>query len=207
MGQKLRLLSQDIPINSSQQKKICIRWGALVQSVPWAKQVPVKEILECYKRSIPYPPEKTVVVFDGYPEYPTTKDITHLRRATSSCPDIEVGLNTVIDVTKTQFLSNKRNKQRFLDLLANYLEHGGIGVKRAEQDADFLIAITALKMLEENTCIQVLADDTDVLILLIHHYMGLTLKPKNCMLSMKTKNSIFNIIQLAREGDKLSWVR
>ena len=37
--------------------------------------------------------------------------------------------------------------------------------------------------------------------------MGLTLKPKNCMLSMKTKNSIFNIIQLAREGDKLSWVR
>ena len=96
-----------------------------------------------------------MVVFDNYPEYPTIKDTTHIRRASSICPDIEVNSETIIDVTKSQFLSNKRNKQRFIIELGRYLEQVGFTIKNAEYDADHLIAITALELLEEDTCVQV----------------------------------------------------
>ena len=45
-----------------------------------------------------------------YPQEPTTKDSTHMHRT-----QIRVANDTVLDLTKPQFLSNSDNKQSFVD--------------------------------------------------------------------------------------------
>ena len=52
------------------------------------------------------------IVFDGYTDYPTTKDATHLRRP-GDCLWVPVHFS---------FLNNKANKQRFIHYLSDNLD-------------------------------------------------------------------------------------
>ena len=55
---------------------------------------------------------KYIVVFDGYTDGPTVKDMTHQRRGQTNYVDVHCEKLTV---KKGIFLSNKKNKQRFID--------------------------------------------------------------------------------------------
>ncbi len=65
---------------------------------------------------------QAIVVFDGYLSS-TTKDMTHQRRlksklgATVTCTE-----NMHLTMTKNEFLTNKANKQRFVNMLGEALE-------------------------------------------------------------------------------------
>ena len=85
------------------------------------------------------------VVFDGYRN--STKDMAHkVRSKNLSCSNITVELSTCLTVKKAQFLSNPGNKQRFIDLLSEYLIRSGFSCLNAQSDADVLICRTAVKL-------------------------------------------------------------
>ena len=108
------------------------------------------------------------VVFDSYPSVPTSKDSAHIRRGKSKSTNISIASNTILDLTKSLFLSNQRNKQRFVDFVIPYLKKvHGIACVQAVDDADTLIAKTAIQHLK-TTDVTLYGDDTDLLALLLH---------------------------------------
>ena len=72
---------------------------------------------------------------------------------------------------KTDFLANKENKQRFIDLLSDKLECHGCQTDHAKSDADLLIVQTAIAAAasQPNNTTVLVAEDTDILILLCFH--------------------------------------
>lgn len=72
---------------------------------------------------------------------------------------------------KEVFLSKRHNTQSFIKLLATYLEHANSEVEHAgeEGDADMISVRKALDLITKYQQVLVTADDTDVLILLLHH--------------------------------------
>ena len=61
------------------------------------------------------------VVFDGYPMLPTTKDTTHVRRSKGKKGKvIKFSLTLKLSMDKDKFLSNKENKQPFIECLNIY---------------------------------------------------------------------------------------
>ncbi len=77
---------------------------------------------------------------------------------------------TPVPTNKPAFPSKRRNKQRLIKLLERHLERAGISVDHAgEGDADVVIVMKALELLKLHENVLVIADDTDVLILLLHH--------------------------------------
>ena len=111
----------------------------------------------------------TIIVFDGYKEEPTIKDATQLRR-TGATPGVTVHFSgdMIIQSKKDQFLNNKDNKQRFLVYLSAKLEKAGCITDHAKHDADVLIVQTAIASARTKDTVLV-GDDTDVLVLLLHH--------------------------------------
>ena len=68
------------------------------------------------------------------------------------------------------FLANTTNKKGFIVLLKQYLEQQGITVCQA---ADRLIVSTALKnAVERSHNVVVVAEDTDILVMLLRHYQS-----------------------------------
>ena len=76
---------------------------------------------------------------------------------------------TQIMTSKDVFLSNSFNKQRFVDLLANDLTTVGHQVTQCEDDADLDIVQVSLEKLSLPNTVVVVADDTDIFILLLHY--------------------------------------
>ena len=96
----------------------------------------------------------------------------------------------VLDIKKERFLSNKKNKQKFLNLLKRKLLEQGYDVHSAEEDADLLIVLTAVE-LAENLSTVLIGDDTDLLVLLCHYA-----KLNANKLYLKTKNKTWDILDL-----------
>lgn len=69
---------------------------------------------------------------------------------------------------KEDFLSCTSNKARFLRALGNFLEERGIDILHASADADLLIVEEAVKLCKTISTV-VVGEDTDLLILLLHH--------------------------------------
>ena len=67
----------------------------------------------------------------------------------------------VLDIKRERFLSNKKNKQKFLNLLKRNLLKQGYDVHSAEEDADLLIVLTAVE-LAGNLSTVLIGDDTDL---------------------------------------------
>lgn len=92
------------------------------------------------------------VVFDGYPDAPTTKGCEQNRRSVKHMSsDINVAENLSVTVAQSSFLSNKSNKKSFIALLRNYLNvhGGGIQSLQAEADADGEIVRAGLASCKE----------------------------------------------------------
>ena len=111
-------------------------------------------------------------MFDGYPPEPTTKDTTYLKRSKSKKGRlVNFSLSTKLSMSKEKFLLNKENKQAFLKHLTAYMNSNGIKSVQSHADADLLIASTAVDR-NLTTNVIVIGKDTDLLILLLHHYQG-----------------------------------
>ena len=97
--------------------------GDLPRKLQWKKGENVQQICQ---RFVNYR-ENAEVVFDGYPEELTTKDITH-----SKCTKgkrgklVKFSLNTKLSMSKEKFLLNKENTQEFLRYLKEYMNSHGI---------------------------------------------------------------------------------
>jgi hypothetical protein len=146
--------------------------GSLLHTIPWTKRSTFNNIATSYVKYVKkhhlFENCNSVVVFDSYPAVPTTKDSTHLRRGESKSTNITIAPNILLDIPKSQFLSNPQNKQRFIDFLIPYLTKvRGISCTQADNDADTLIVTTAIHQLKTSN-VTLYGDDTDLLALLLH---------------------------------------
>ena len=88
----------------------------------------------------------------------------------------------VAHTAQEPFLANEHNKTRFIALLTKTLQNAGYEVRQAVEDADTDIVSAALQFTARQQNVTVIADDTDVLILLIHHY-----QPHHANIHFKSK--------------------
>ena len=91
---------------------------------------------------------------------------THLRIGSTNA--IAVHCDLLNTVKEDVFLRNKQNKQRFINMLSEKLKEAGCDNIHAAGDADVLIAQTVVSVSATRNTV-VIADDTDILILLCHH--------------------------------------
>ena len=168
--------------------------GALLQRIPWTKGATFREICTVYTEYVTRKYGNAIVVFDSY-QGKSTKDMTHQRRAKGQTGAIVTFTESMhLTMSKDQFLANKENKQRFINMLSTKLAEKSCTTYHASGDADLLIVQKSVESASAvNTVL--IGDDTDLLILLIYHASldscSLFLKPEP---KKSTKNSrIWNI--------------
>ena len=112
------------------------------------------------------------MLFDGY-EYDSTKDHEHKRRQTGKVSaSILIAENAQVHRDQQALFSNEKNKTNFISLLITHLRGTGHQVEVSCSDADTLIVSSELEFVWNGQT--VVAEDTDVLIMLVYHW-------RNCM--------------------------
>ena len=113
----------------------------------------------------------TVHVFDDYGNGASTKDHEHRRRNKGmTFPYVKIELDVVAHNKQNDFLSNRFNNSQFISILGNRLQTKGFIVHQSSNDADTLIVKCAIELaLAGNVC-TVIADDTDILVLLMYYF-------------------------------------
>ena len=139
--------------------------GLLLHKIPWKKGVTYNDITEDYVQYVQRIGDHMHIVFDGYLES-NTKDHTHKRRNPLQGFKIDFTPDMITDCSKEIFLSNPENKQNFIDLLGANLSVAGFDVHFCDNDADTTIVTKSFDLLDKNN-VCVIADDTDVFILLL----------------------------------------
>lgn len=148
--------------------------GFLLHKVKWLQDVTYADIIQQYVNFLKKrygTPGNVTVVFDGYSPHPTIKDHEHLRRSCKCkcAPDVVFDVNKLAFKDQAGFLTNPVNKQHFVAALMSCLQNVGYSVLQAADDADTVIASTALDM-AETKAVTITANDTDILVLLVHHF-------------------------------------
>ena len=143
--------------------------GSLLQKKTWKKGMTFQEICQLYVDYFNQNfGQNTKVVFDGYPNEPTTKDTAHLRRLKDKKGiRVKFTLLSKLSISKEKFLLNKENKQECNEGLTSYMNSCNIEAFQAQDDADVLVATTAVDSLM-NANVVVIGED--ILILLLHYY-------------------------------------
>jgi hypothetical protein len=148
--------------------------GYLLHKVRWQLLMDMRDILPLFSKFLYRYGPGVHVAFDGYSAGPTIKDHEHIRRS-EKVRQVAVYRELDIDTKdiglQEPFLANTANKSAFIVLLMHHLQHCGIFVHQAESDADTLIVKVALECAMENNSrsIAVIAEDTDIFVLLLHH--------------------------------------
>jgi hypothetical protein len=143
--------------------------GSLLQRIPWTHGDSFGSIAQMYVDHVIKKYKDPVIAFDSYPELPAIKEITHLRRTKGIVsPNINFTPTMPFKTKKELFMSNSHNKQAFINMLCEKLNEHDIRYKNAVDDADLLIAKTAVCCVLSSEVI-VIVEDTDLLVLLIHH--------------------------------------
>ena len=111
------------------------------------------------------------IVFDGYFDKNSTKGNEHARRGAKMSSNVNILTpgNTKVTTSSETFLQNLHNKVAFISLLVQHLKDAGFESVQSKGDADTLIAKTALEYAVDDT-VTVSAQDTDILIILLHHW-------------------------------------
>ena len=110
------------------------------------------------------------VVFDGYDDPLSTKTHEHARRKGLSSADVNISdLSIRVTVKKKAFLGNPHNKMELIRILRDRFALSGITTEQSVGDADVLVVEKALS-LASTECITVVADDTDIFVLLMYHW-------------------------------------
>ena len=143
---------------------------ALLQRIPWRKGATF-EICTVYTEYVTRKYKDAMVVFHGYqskihkghhsPE-------TNQRARRSYCNLHGEYASRSITMRKDQFLANKENKQRFINMFSTMLVQKNCKMYHASGDADLLIVQKAVESASTVDTV-LIGDDTDLLILLIYH--------------------------------------
>lgn len=83
-----------------------------------------------------------IVVFDSYDESASTKIIERNRRSQKvSCKEYQFRKDMILNVPQEKFLSNYKNKSRFIDHLIEELRNNAIQCYQGNGEADELISM------------------------------------------------------------------
>ncbi|KAK3092613.1 hypothetical protein FSP39_004972 [Pinctada imbricata] len=144
--------------------------GSLIHKIPWEQKASFGSIIDSYTNYVLKKFGHATIVFDGYPNHPTTKDITHIRRSKGICGRKVIISNvTTLNTKKEHFLANTDNKKQFISHLSLSLQQSGCEVLQARDDADTLIVETAINK-STTAHVAVIGEDTDLLVLLINRF-------------------------------------
>ena len=144
--------------------------GALIHRIKWLKKATYKAIAKQYVTYVRAKYGHSCIVFDGYEQGPSIKDHEHQRRVGKTCADVQLRESIEAHNNQQTFLSNERNKSQFILLLSQSLEADGQIVHNNTGDADTMIVACALEFANQGSQVNVVADDTDILVLLIYHW-------------------------------------
>ena len=144
--------------------------GALLHRITWPRKCTYKELCRIYCQYVKRKyGDQVKVVFDGYNNEPSTKNMTQLMRSTGKTSvTVTFTDDMTITMKKDSFLSNAENKRRFIAMLRQYLADDGCDTLQAVGDADVLIAKTAVASAATHPTALV-GDDTDLLVLLCYY--------------------------------------
>ena len=142
--------------------------GSLMYRVQWTTGSTYGANADCYVDFTVRNYGMATVVFDGYHDRPSVKDSTHQRRQQKKHPKVSFTPTTVFTGKKEDFLSQGSNKQGLINMISDRLREKGCTVMNAEGDADYDIVQSAIAVSEYKTT-TLIGDDTDLLILLLHH--------------------------------------
>ena len=144
--------------------------GCLLHRVVWPKSATYLDVMNAYLGYIRRHYSSCVVVFNGYGSGPSIKDSEHTQRNTLLTPAVSIEQHMPAYRSQSAFLMNTRNKQGFVELLVQHLQDNAIAAFQAKDDADTVIVRTALDIASKVEPVTVVADDTDILVLLVHHF-------------------------------------
>ncbi len=83
--------------------------GAFLHSVPWNKGETYSAIFDNYHKYLAKHFPGAIIVFDGYDDGPSTKDIAHIRRSKIVGREVEFSEQMQLTTGKEEFLSNVKN--------------------------------------------------------------------------------------------------
>ena len=165
----------------------------MLHKVIWQKPASYNDICLQYVNYVIHNYNKdSVIVFDGY-----TKEVTPTKESLQRCrskgsTEISINAQASVIIPQEDFLRNSQNKTQFINILRTYFEDVGITVNQATRDADYLITTTAVELSILKKHVTVVSEDTDIMVLLIHH-------SKNKNISMLRPGK-------AAKGDKVSTI-
>ena len=161
------------PIPEPRSPKYVIDGGFLLHKVVFPRPATFAAIARVYADYVlQHWGEGATVVFDGYPNRPTTKSEEQQRRAAKAgCIDVNIESEFTNSIPQQKFLSNPRNKTQFISLLCTTFQKCNISTIKAESDADRVMVHQALETARGqggSGCAVLVGEDTDLLILLLH---------------------------------------
>ena len=147
--------------------------GTLMHKVRWEKDVTFRELCKQYVNFVRSKFGQCAVVFDGNEAGPSTEDHEHCRRSVKNRGAVEFIFNeeTKVKANQEAFLSNEKNKVRFIKMLSEFLIAGRQTVRNCKEDADIEIVKCAIDFTEHD--VNVVAGDTDIALLLLFHWKPL----------------------------------
>lgn len=75
-----------------------------------------------------------------------------------------------VQCMKQEFFRNRENKMQLIQLLITTFKREGINVTQSQGDADVMICKKALQQAEQGSQVEVSGKDTDLLVILVHHW-------------------------------------
>ena len=142
--------------------------GSLMRWITWLRGTTYRDIYTQYITYVRRRYGNAIVVFDGYEAGTSTKDMTHKTRTRRCAPTaVHFTSDIRLQIKKEEFLANRENKQRFINILSKELEKAGCCCFHANEDADLMIVKTALNSSNKIDTI-LTGEDTDLLVLLCY---------------------------------------
>ena len=85
---------------------------------------------------------------------------------------LKISKDNAIPYTKDRYLSNIQNKSEFIKFISNLLIESNVEVHNCSGDADSFIVAKSLEhaLVKVGHPVNVIADDTDIAIMLLHHW-------------------------------------
>ena len=145
--------------------------GALLHRVVWPSvgSVTFGDLCGLYCDYVTRKYSRPTVVFDGYSNKSSTKQVTQQRRSSGKVGStVTFTRDMKVTQNKAMFLANTKNKERLLAMISDSLRQCQCVTYHADGDADFLIVKTAIQCAENSTTVLV-GDDTDLLVLFLFH--------------------------------------
>jgi len=175
LATKLKQLTQSCLASNLENRFYVLDGGHLLHNFIWPsdKNMTYDELcIKIVSHVKQFYVSNVIVVFDGYRNPLATKTATQKQRAekhTSS--NIIFSANDKLSCDQTSFLTNSFNKARLIDMLMIEFQNAEIECHQCLDDADYMVVNKTINTATENPnhSVMTVANDTDILVLLIHH--------------------------------------